>query len=159
MLTQFLTMTTSHKFPFQDEYSQLCVYVHGVKVVDLWGSIDPDNQDFNADSLLSVFSNTKTVTAIVMAMAVDRGWLAYNDPIAKHWPEFAQKGKDGVTVADLMRHESGLSRFPEPVHVESLQPDNIKRNAVGHVIEGFKQQFREKGRKRYYHTMTRSGNL
>ena len=128
-------------------------------MVDLWGSAGASTNNFDGDTLTNVFSSTKSVTAIAMAMAVDRGWLAYNDPIAKHWPEFAQKGKDGVTVADLMRHESGLSRFPEPVHVESLQPDNIKRNAVGHVIEGFKQQFREKGRKRYYHTMTRSGNL
>ena len=41
--------------------------------------------------MFPVFSSGKSLTAIVVAMAVDRGWLAYTDTIASHWPEFAQE--------------------------------------------------------------------
>ena len=123
--------------------------------MDLWGSAGASTDNFDGDTLTNVFSSTKSVTAIAMAMAVDRGWLAYEDPIAKHWPEFAAEGKAEVTVAELMRHESGFDTFPEPLNIESLQPAGLKANAVGSRLAGFKQHFPEAGRKRYYHALTR----
>merc|ERR1712176_1114594 len=52
--------------------------------------------------------------AVVLAMLVDRGLVKYEDAVAKHWPEFARHGKEDVTLADVMRHESGLSYFSRP---------------------------------------------
>ena len=56
-----------------------------------------------------IFSSGKSVMSIAMAMQVDRGLLSYSDKVSKHWPEFGQKGKDNITVADVMRHEAGLN--------------------------------------------------
>jgi CubicO group peptidase (beta-lactamase class C family) len=39
---------------------------------------------------------------------VDQGRLDYEDPIAKHWPEFAQSGKDRITIRHLLGHQAGL---------------------------------------------------
>merc|ERR1711997_991748 len=90
-----------------EENSQLCAYVQGKKVVDLWGRVDKDNS-FDGDSLINVFSSTKSVTAIIMAMAADRGWIQYSDQIQKHWPEWGNNGKEEITIEDLMKHEAGM---------------------------------------------------
>ena len=57
-----------------EENSQLCVYVEGEVVVDLWGSMADTVQSFTAETVMNVFSSTKSLTAICMAMLVDRGW-------------------------------------------------------------------------------------
>ena len=88
----------------REKNSQLCVYVKEEKVVDLWGSSNADKQ-FNADTLMNVFSSTKSLTAILLARLADKGLLKYDSAISKYWPEFGQKGKEKTTVADLMRHE------------------------------------------------------
>ena len=81
--------------------AQLCV-VHGDKiVVDLWGSVsDPD---YDGDCLQTVWSSTKNLTALGIAMLVDRGLLSYGDKVTKHWPEFdrGQKGKGEVFYVAL----------------------------------------------------------
>merc|ERR1712198_713270 len=110
-----------------EENSQLCIYVKGVKVVDLWGSTNV-NSKFDGDSLTTVMSSAKSLTSILMAMAVDRGWLDYKDKICKHWPDFAQHGKGNVKVADLMRHESGLAHASLPLNVTVLTREHIKQN-------------------------------
>jgi CubicO group peptidase (beta-lactamase class C family) len=58
-----------------------------------------------------VFSSGKTLEAIVAAMLVDQGLLGFNDKVSKHWPEFAQNGKENIKVCDVLRHESGLAWF------------------------------------------------
>jgi len=52
--------------------------------------------------------------AVALAMLVDRGLVKYDDAVSKHWPEFGQHGKQDVTLADVMRHEAGLSYFSKP---------------------------------------------
>jgi CubicO group peptidase (beta-lactamase class C family) len=65
--------------------------------------------DIGDDKLGCLFSSGKSVASILIAMMVDKGLLSYNDKISKHWPEFAQNGKDHILVSDLMRHDAGLS--------------------------------------------------
>jgi len=136
-----------------EEHSQLCAYVKGEKVVDLWGTVDKTS-GFDADSLTNVFSSTKSLTAIMMAMAKDRGLLDYADKISKHWPEFGQEGKEDLTIADLMRHECGLPSLTPPPSVEDIQTANIKTNALGELIEKHKLSWPVEG-KRQYHSVTR----
>ena len=67
------------------------------QVVDLWGSVaDPE---YDGDTLQTVWSSTKNLTALAVAMLVDRGLLAYTDLVTKHWPEYdrGQEGKDKVS--------------------------------------------------------------
>ena len=84
-------------FLLGEEISAQLVVVHrGKIVVDLWGSVsDPD---YDGDTLQTVWSSTKNLAALGMAMMVDRGLLQYGDKITKHWPEYdkGQKGKGEV---------------------------------------------------------------
>ena len=92
--------------------SAVCVYHRGRKVVDLWaGSRDEQGRPWRADTLAMSFSTTKGVVATALHVLADRGLLDYDDPVAKHWPEFAQNGKEGVTVRDVLSHRAGLPQI------------------------------------------------
>ena len=61
-----------------DRRAQLCVFMGEERTVDLWGTAaDIVDDHFGPDSLLNVFSSTKTITAIVVAKMVDKGLLRY----------------------------------------------------------------------------------
>jgi len=136
-----------------EENSQLCVYVKGEKVIDLWGRVDKQNK-FDGDSLVNVFSSTKSVTAICMGMAYERGWLNYQDKICKHWPEFAQKGKEEIRIVDLLKHEAGMAQLEYPLEMEDSLTHNIKNNVMGEKLAGMSPAWPE-GSKREYHAITR----
>lgn len=90
----------------------LAVYHRGEPVIDCWGGVRNRSGDPWRDDTLSVsFSTTKGVTSTALHRLVDRGALAYDDPVARHWPEFAQAGKGGITVRQLLCHEAGLHRI------------------------------------------------
>ena len=135
-----------------EESAQLCVYVEDRKVVDLWCSLT--NPSYSGDTLHNVFSSGKSLTAIAMASLVDRGLVSYGDKITQHWPEFGQNGKEELTVADLMRHEAGLAQFDTPLNVEDTLRENIKKNAIGAVIEKEECHWPKVG-KRDYHSLSR----
>ena len=70
----------------RDLASQFCVYYKGKKVVDLYGIGEKSgDREYNADSLQVVFSSSKVVTAIVVAWMVDKGYLSYDERIARYW--------------------------------------------------------------------------
>ncbi|MBV1882448.1 MAG: beta-lactamase family protein [Pseudomonadales bacterium] len=134
--------------------TQLCIYVKGEKVVDLWATVD--NPQFTPDSLVNVFSSGKSLESIAMASLCGKGLLDFNAKITDYWPEFGASGKGEVTVAELMRHEAGLAAFNTPIAKDDLLTENIKKNKIGKIIEGHPQKFRDtKGRIREYHAMTR----
>jgi len=102
----------SHFRKGQETNAQCCAYVGGLRVVDLWGtSVEAKDQNYDGDSLQVVFSCTKNLSAIAMATLIDRGLLNYSDKVCRHWPEFGACSKEDVTVADVLRHESGLATF------------------------------------------------
>jgi CubicO group peptidase (beta-lactamase class C family) len=87
----------------------VCVYHHGECVVDMWGgSKDAAGTPWQEDTMSVSFSTTKGVTATALHILVDRGLLDYDDPVAKYWPEFAQAGKERITVRHLLCHQAGL---------------------------------------------------
>ena len=94
--------------------AQCCVYVGSERVVDLYGTAVGDER-YDADSLQTVFSSGKNLEALAVASLVDRGRLAYDDPVGKHWPEFGQNGKQDVRVEDVLRHEAGLPFFQKTI--------------------------------------------
>jgi CubicO group peptidase (beta-lactamase class C family) len=91
----------------------LAVFIDGKPVVDVWtGWSDRDGeQAWTADTGAMVFSATKGVAATVIHRLVDRGLLAYDEPVAAYWPAFGARGKDEITVRDVLRHRSGLSHL------------------------------------------------
>ena len=59
----------------------------------------------------------------------------YDARVVDYWPEFGANGKEGLTLADVLRHEGGLSKFDTPLTADDLTPEKIKQNAVGKIIE------------------------
>jgi CubicO group peptidase (beta-lactamase class C family) len=82
--------------------AQLAVHVGGERVLDLaTGAMQPD-------SLIPVYSSSKGATAVVIALLVDRGQLDLDARVTEYWPEFGQRGKDAITVRQLLSHQAGL---------------------------------------------------
>lgn len=101
----------------------VAAYWHGVKVVDLWGGWRDvqGTEPWNEDTLTVVMSTTKGMSALALALANARGWLDYDARVAQYWPEFAQNGKESVTVRQLLGHEAGLVLIDAPLTLEALQ--------------------------------------
>jgi CubicO group peptidase (beta-lactamase class C family) len=94
-----------------------CAYYHGEKVVDLWGGSRDrrTGEPWERDTMVVIHSATKGLAAMTLALAHSRGWLDYEERVARYWPEFAQQGKEAVTVRQLLAHQAGLFAFDEPV--------------------------------------------
>jgi CubicO group peptidase (beta-lactamase class C family) len=97
-----------------------CVYRQGEKVVDLWGGIrnEASGEPWQEDTMVIVHSATKGLAAMTFAIAHSRGWLEYDERVCTYWPEFAQRGKETITVRQLLAHQAGLFAFDEPVDRE-----------------------------------------
>jgi len=94
----------------------VAVFHRGVPVVDLWGGIrNADAPDgpapWERDTVAMCFSTTKGVASTALHVLADRGEVAYDEPVATYWPEFAQNGKEGVTVRHVLSHSAGLHRI------------------------------------------------
>ncbi|MFA5883089.1 MAG: serine hydrolase domain-containing protein [Acidimicrobiia bacterium] len=94
-----------------------CIYRDGEKVVDLWGGVRDraSGEPWHADTMVVVHSTTKGLAAMVLALAHSRGWLDYDERVCTYWPEFAQAGKERITVRQLTAHQAGLFAFDEKV--------------------------------------------
>jgi CubicO group peptidase (beta-lactamase class C family) len=98
------------------------IYRDGRPVVDLWGGVRDraTGAPWREDTMVLVFSSTKGMAALVMALAHARGWLDYDERVATYWPEFAQAGKERTTVRQLLAHQAGLFGFDERVDREVI---------------------------------------
>ena len=72
------------------------------------------------DTMAIVFSTTKGMTAVALAVAHSQGLFEWDDPVAKYWPEFAQNGKAAITVRQLLSHQAGLSAVDVPLDPPKL---------------------------------------
>ncbi len=129
----------------------VAAYWRGEKVVDLWGGRrDPDGDaPWTADTMVVVMSTTKGLSAMTLAVANARGWLDYEAPVSRYWPEFAQNGKEAVTVRQLLGHEAGLVLLDENVTVEKLRDLDY----MARVLARQKPSWIP-GTRRGYHTLT-----
>ena len=94
-----------------------CAFYRGEKVVDLWGGIrnKQTGEPWEQDTMVLVYSTTKGLAAMTLAIAHSRAWLDYEQPVCRYWPEFAQQGKEKITVRQLLAHQAGLFVLDEPV--------------------------------------------
>ncbi len=94
----------------------VCVYHRGEKVVDAWGgTIDRQGRPWARDTLALSFSTTKGVASTLLHVMADRGLVDYDAPVADYWPEFAQAGKEHITVRQVMCHEAALYHIADMV--------------------------------------------
>lgn len=96
--------------------------VEGEMVVDLWGGFADAarTRPWARDTIVNVYSTTKTMTALTALLLADRGVLDLHAPVARYWPEFAASGKEGVKVSHLLSHAAGLSGWDTPLRAEEL---------------------------------------
>jgi CubicO group peptidase (beta-lactamase class C family) len=143
---------------FADNFAQrgelggaCCVCYRGETVVDLWGGVrDSETEEpWEQDTMVLVWSASKGLSAMPLAVAHSRGWLDYEERVATYWPEFAQQGKDNITVRQLLAHQAGLFAFDEPVD-QSVVAD-LDRLAV--VLARQKPAW-EPGTRQAYHAIS-----
>jgi CubicO group peptidase (beta-lactamase class C family) len=100
----------------------IAVDIDGETVVDVWaGHADAARTTpWTRDTIVNVWSSTKTVTSLAALMLIDRGLIDADDRVADHWPEFAANGKHDVRIRHLLTHSSGVSGWEQPVVPEDI---------------------------------------
>jgi CubicO group peptidase (beta-lactamase class C family) len=128
-----------------------CVYHKGEKVVDLWGGMKnkATGEPWEENTMALVYSATKGLAAMTLAVAHSRGWLDYDKVVCKYWPEFAQNGKEKITVRQLLAHQAGLFALDEPLD-KSLVAD---LDRLADVLARQKPAW-EPGTRQAYHAVT-----
>ncbi|MEE2783853.1 MAG: serine hydrolase domain-containing protein [Pseudomonadota bacterium] len=102
--------------------ASVAVTVDGQFVVDLWGGYSDAARTklWEEDTILNVFSSTKTMMALSVLVAADRGEIALEAPVSQYWPEFAANGKEDVQVKHFLSHTSGVSGWDVVIEEEDL---------------------------------------
>ena len=128
-----------------------CAYQGGREVIDVWGGIrnQQTGEPWRRDTMVVVHSATKGLAAMTLAIAHSRGWLDYEERVCTYWPEFAQQGKERITVRQLLAHQAGLFAIDEPVD-RSVVAD-LDRLAV--ILARQKPAW-EPGTRQAYHAMS-----
>ncbi|XP_038078917.1 beta-lactamase domain-containing protein 2-like isoform X3 [Patiria miniata] len=131
--------------------SAFSVYYKGSKVVDIWGGYADSEagRPWKEDTMSVFFSTTKGMAALCMLVLVDKGLLDLDKTVASYWPEFAQNGKDNVTVCMLLNHQAGLSYTSENITLAHLED----QDALGEVLARSPPAW-EPGTAHGYHSMT-----
>ena len=94
--------------------ASVCITVEGQTVVDLWGGLKaPGGDPWDQDTICIVYSSTKGASATCAHMAVDRGLLDLDAPVARYWPEFATNGKEAARVSMMIDHSVGVPGLRE----------------------------------------------
>ncbi len=105
-----------------DVGASIAVIHRGELVCDLWGGFKDEamHTPWERDTIVNVWSTTKTMTFLVALMLYDRGDLDFDEKVSTYWPEFAANGKGDIEVRHLMNHCAGLSGFSEAIKAEDL---------------------------------------
>jgi CubicO group peptidase (beta-lactamase class C family) len=107
-----------------DVGASVALSVDGEMLVDLWGgTVDTDTTNgvpWDQDTIINVWSITKTLSALCCLILADQGELDLYAPVAKVWPEFAANGKRDIAMRHVMSHTAGLSGWQAPIGVEDL---------------------------------------
>lgn len=106
----------------------VAVYRDGAKVVDLWGGFRNGltQAPWQENTLVNMYSTTKGVASLAVAVAASRGIIDYDAKVANYWPEFAQAGKAEVTVRQLLSHQAGLPALDRPLTLSDVaEPEKL----------------------------------
>ncbi len=100
----------------------IAIDIDGESVLDIWGGYADAAKTipWGEDTIINVWSSTKTVTSLAGLMLADRGLMDLDAPVATYWPEFAANGKQDVMVRHLLSHTSGVAGWQEPMAIDDL---------------------------------------
>jgi CubicO group peptidase (beta-lactamase class C family) len=130
--------------------ASFCVYQGGRKVVDLWaGHRDPARAtEWTGDTLVGMASVIKGMLALGLHLLAERGRISYDAPVAQYWPEFAQNGKERITVRQAISHHAALQ------FADAAQPGDLFRyQPFVDAVAAQKPEW-EPGTRGVYHTLT-----
>jgi CubicO group peptidase (beta-lactamase class C family) len=98
------------------------VTIEGKTVIDLCGGYADaaKTKQWQRDTIVNVFSTSKVVTAICVLMLADRKIIDVDAPVADYWPEFAQSGKEEITIGHLLSHTAGLPGFDDKLEIKDF---------------------------------------
>lgn len=136
---------------FPEAGAGLCVYVAGKPVVDVWGGHRDGARTlpWERDTVVNVWSTTKGLVATCAARLAGEGRLDLDSPVTTYWPEFAQAGKDSVTVRHLLSHRAGLPAFHAPMPIGSMSDWDVMTTALA-----AEEPWWTPGEKHGYHAFT-----
>ncbi|KAJ9652468.1 hypothetical protein H2198_008291 [Neophaeococcomyces mojaviensis] len=102
--------------------ASLVVNIEGEEVIDIWGGYKDTErkQLWEKDTIVNVWSSTKTVSALAVLMLIDQGKLDAFEKVSKYWPEFAANGKQDVEVRHFLSHTSGVSGWDQPFLLDDI---------------------------------------
>ncbi|MGY5130613.1 serine hydrolase domain-containing protein [Streptomyces nigrescens] len=100
----------------------VAVFVDGHKVVDLWGGTADDRtgRPWDEDTVLPVMSLAKGLVSVCAHLLAQQGKLDLDAPVAEYWPEFAQRGKEGITTRMVLAHTAGIPLAEKQLTFEEL---------------------------------------
>jgi CubicO group peptidase (beta-lactamase class C family) len=130
---------------------QVCAYQYGEKIIDTWtGTMGPtDKRPVQHDSLFWSWSTTKGVAATALHILADQGYIEYDTPVTKYWKEFGKHGKDKITVAQAMSHQTGIYKTPDLTNLENITDWQKGIKYVENAVPAFTP-----GSKTGYHALT-----
>lgn len=93
----------------------LAVYRYGNLVLNIHGGVTDtgSSKPVTAETMFVLMSSTKPLTAACLYMLKERGKIAWDDIVGTYWPEFAQNGKETVTIRHILTHRGGFPQTPE----------------------------------------------
>ncbi|MGA8847075.1 MAG: serine hydrolase domain-containing protein [Nocardioides sp.] len=103
-----------------DAGASIALVQDGELLVDLWGGQARPGVAWTHDTLVQVWSVTKTMVGLAVLVLADRGELDLDAPVASYWPDFAAAGKGDVRVRHVLGHTSGVPGWTPPLSVEEL---------------------------------------
>jgi len=119
--------------------------------VDLWGGIrnNTTREPWEEDTMVLVFSATKGMSGLAIALANSRGLINYDERVSKYWPEFAQQGKEKITVRQLLSHQAGLFALNARLDKELVTDFDRLATVLAHEKPAW-----EPGSRQAYHALT-----
>ncbi|WP_223446260.1 serine hydrolase domain-containing protein [Pseudomonas sp. BF-R-19] len=101
---------------------QVAAYLNGQLVIDAWGGLadETTGRMVDGDTLFNVYSVTKAVAATALHILADRGFIDYNAPVSRYWPEYAANGKQNTTVRHVLTHRACIPQMPPGVTPELM---------------------------------------
>jgi CubicO group peptidase (beta-lactamase class C family) len=110
--------------------ASLTIDIAGDPVVDIWGGFKDRSlaTPWERETIVNVFSCTKTVTSLAALVLIDRGIIKPHDKVATYWPEFAQNGKGDIEIRHIISHTSGVPGWE--AHVALADVYNVGQAAA-----------------------------
>jgi CubicO group peptidase (beta-lactamase class C family) len=129
--------------------ASFAIYKEGKPLIDLHGGLKNNNNNWEENTIVNVFSATKGIYEIIVSILIDQNILDLEKPISYYWDAFKQSNKREIKLKHILSHQSGLYRFKEKI----TQEDLLDWNKIITILEN-QEPDHPCGEKTYYHAKT-----